>query len=84
MDKLSAGLRGLESLAGLYMGMKQLGLAKKQFKFTKEVTNTNLNNSIKSYNTALSDRARARGFTEGQSQSQIDSYTRDNSLSRSK
>lgn len=82
MDKIGIGLRGLETLAGLYMGLKQLSLAKKQFKFTKEVTNTNLNNSIKSYNTALADRARSRGFTEGQSQGQIDQYTNSNKLSR--
>jgi hypothetical protein len=83
LSAVGAGLQGLQTLAGMWMGMKQLSLAKKQFRFQKDITNTNLANQIKSYNTALSDRARSRGFTEGQSQNQIDSYVRDNSMSRS-
>jgi hypothetical protein len=82
LGKVGVGLQALQSLAGMWMGMKQLSLAKKQFRFQKDITNTNLANQIKSYNTALSDRARSRGFTEGQSQSQIDGYVRDNSMSR--
>lgn len=75
-------LQGLSSLAGIWSAMQQQKLAKEQFGFQKEVTNTNLNNSIKSYNTALEDRFGSRGVAEGRS----DEYTRDkiaqNRLSR--
>jgi hypothetical protein len=57
-------------------------MAKKQFKFTKDVTNTNLANQIKSYNTALYDRARSRAVQEGQTDAERDAYINNNSLSR--
>lgn len=57
---LQLGLQGLGSLANLWMGMKSLNLAKDQFDFTKQTTNTNLNNQIKAYNTGLEDRLRTR------------------------
>lgn len=75
-------LGGLQSLAGIFNSMQANQLAKDQFKFTKEVTNTNLNNQIKSYNTTLSDRANARYFTQNQSQSDADKYIAANRLSR--
>ena len=75
-------IQGLSSLADIWSAMQQQKLAKEQFGFQKEVTNTNLNNSIKSYNTALEDRFGSRGVAEGRS----DEYTRDkiaqNRLSR--
>lgn len=78
----SLALQGLGSLAGIWGAMEQNKLAKDQFKFTKDVTNTNLNNQIKSYNTSLEDRLNSRGVAEGRS----DDYTRDkinqNRLSR--
>lgn len=60
-------LGGLSALAGIWGSMNQNKLAKDQFKFQKDVTNTNLNNQIKSYNTALEDRMNARGAVEGRS-----------------
>lgn len=54
------GLGALNIGMGIYSGLKQLGLAEDQFNFTKDAFNTNLANSIKSYNNALEDRARAR------------------------
>lgn len=75
-------LGGLQSLAGIFNSMQANNLAKDQFKFTKEITNANLNNSIKSYNTALGDRANARYFTQNQSQADADKYIADNRLSR--
>jgi hypothetical protein len=71
-------LAGLNTIGNLWAAFEARKLAKEQFNFTKSVTNTNLANSIASYNTALSDRARSRGFTEGQSQAQIDKYIADN------
>lgn len=79
----SLGLSALSSLGSLWMGLKAQKLAKKQFKFTKDITNTNLANSIQSYNTALADRARARGVMESQSPEQVQAYIDANSLSRS-
>lgn len=79
---LKMGLSGLNSLANIWGAWQANQLAKDQLAFTKGVTNTNLNNSIKSYNTALEDRARARGFTEGQSSSDIQSYIDKNRLTR--
>ena len=75
-------LGGLQSLAGIFSAIQSNKLANKQFDLTKDVTNTNLNNSIKSYNTALSDRANARYFTQNQSQADADKYISDNRLSR--
>lgn len=77
-----AGLAGLSTLGSLWMGLKAAKLAKKQFKFTKDVTNTNLANQIQSYNTALADRARSRGVMEGQTQDQVSGYISANALSR--
>lgn len=82
MGYVNAGLSGLQTLGSLWMGLKQMKLANKQFNFSRDMANTNLANQMKTYNTALSDRARSRGFTEGQSQGQIDSYTAANSLSK--
>lgn len=54
------GLGALNTGFGIYSGLKQLGLAEDQLNFTKNAFNTNLANSIKSYNNALEDRARSR------------------------
>ncbi|QHJ80346.1 MAG: hypothetical protein [Caudoviricetes sp.] len=75
-------LGGLQSLAGIFNSLQANKLANQQFKFTKDVTNTNLNNSIKSYNTALSDRANSRYFTQNQSQADADAYINANRLTR--
>lgn len=76
-------LAGLGSLANIFGGLKAGKLAEDQFKFTKAVTNTNLNNQLQSYNTALSDRARARGVAEGQSTAEVQAYIDKNRLTRS-
>lgn len=60
MDFGKFGLGALQTGMGIYSGLKQLGLAQDQFNFTKDAFNTNLANSIKSYNNALEDRARSR------------------------
>lgn len=73
-------LGGLKTLGGLYLGIRQLGLANKQFKFSKAFANANLANQTQSYNTALSDRATARYSQEGLSPAQAQSYIAANSL----
>lgn len=76
------GLGALGSLANIYGGFQANKLAKDQLNFTKSVTNTNLNNQIKSYNTALEDRARSRATAENRDQSSADTYIAANKLTR--
>jgi hypothetical protein len=76
------GLGALGSLANIYGGFQANKLAKDQLSFTKDITNTNLNNQVKSYNTALEDRARSRAVAEGRDQSSADAYIEKNKLSR--
>ncbi|MNO13155.1 hypothetical protein D3C76_27830 [compost metagenome] len=75
-------LSGLQALSGLIQGNKAMNLAKDQFKFTKDITNTNLNNQIKSYNTALTDRLTSRAVAQGMSNEERDRLIAANSLSR--
>lgn len=82
IPSLQLGLGGIQGLANLYNSFAANRLARDQFQFTKDVTNTNLNNSISSYNTALEDRARARGVAEGQTGDQVSDYIARNRLSR--
>lgn len=77
------GLGALQTGFGLWNAMNQNKLAKQQFKYTKSVTDTNLNNQISSFNTALEDRARARAAVEGQSDAERDAYVERNRLTRS-
>ena len=75
-------LGGLQTIGNLWGAFQAAKLAKKQFNFTKDITETNLANQIKSYNTALADRARSRGVMEGQSPDQVSQYVSANSLAR--
>ncbi len=74
-------LGGLQALGNLWGGIQANKMAKKQFKFSKNMALTNLANQVKSYNTALADRARGRAVMESQSDATRDAYVRDNSLS---
>jgi hypothetical protein len=71
---------GLSGLGQLYIGLKSLGLAKEQLAFSKEAYAKNMGNTTKSYNTALEDRLRSRGVTEGRSQEFTDSEIAKNRL----
>ena len=82
MPTAQLGLGALGALSNLWGGFQAQKLARDQFDFTKGITNTNLNNSIKSYNTALEDRARSRGAAEGQTADQIASYVDRNRMTR--
>lgn len=76
-------INGLQSLGSLWGAFNAQKLAKDQFNYTRKVTDTNLNNSITSYNTALADRATARAKTQGDSAAERDAYIAENRLSRS-
>lgn len=82
LDKVKLGLDAFTSLAGLYGSFKQLGIARDALNMQKEFGNANLNNQIKSYNTALADRSRARAAMEGQTPEQAQAYIDANRLSR--
>ena len=74
-------LGGLSSLANLWGANKQMKLAEDQFDFTKKIATTNLNNQVKSYNTALDDRIRSRAAMEGSSSAEAEAYLNKNRLS---
>lgn len=76
------GLAGLQTIAGIWSAFKAASLAKKQFNYTKDVTDTNLANQIRSYNTSLEDRARSRGVVEGQTAQQVQDYIARNAATR--
>lgn len=74
-ETLGLGVQSLAAIGGLYNAFQSNKLAKEQFNFTKEVTNTNLNNQIKTFNTTLEDRARARARLDGREDTE--GYTQD-------
>ncbi len=81
LPTLNGIVGGIGALGSLWGGLQQQKMAKKAFKFQKNMSLINLANQVKSYNTALADRSRSRGVMESQSQAAQDQYVRDNSLS---
>ena len=81
LPSLQLGMQGIGQLASLYTGLKALGLAQDQYNTQKQFAQKNLANSVQSYNTALTDKATARGVAEGQSNDQVQSYINANKLS---
>lgn len=83
-ETLGLGVKGLAAIGGLYNAFQSNKLAKEQFAFTKEVTNTNLNNQIKTFNTTLEDRARARARLDGREDTEgyTQDYVKKNRISR--
>lgn len=81
---LGLGLGAVQSIGNLWNSWNANRLARDQFNFTKDVTNTNLNNQIQSYNTALADRAntRAQANSSNFTSEDASNYIRNNSLSR--
>lgn len=73
-------LSGLGAIGNIMSSFNAQKLAKKQFEYQKGITDTNLANSIQSYNTTLADRGRARAAMEGQSPQEAAAYIAQNSL----
>lgn len=84
LGTMNMGVNALAAIGGLYNASQYNKLAKEQYAFTKEVTNTNLNNQIKTYNTTLEDRALARGRLNGEADpsAYAAAYTDKNKISR--
>lgn len=80
LDTAKLALSGLGTIGNLWAAFQAQKLAKKQFDFTKRITETNLANQVQSYNTTLEDRGRSRAFAEGQSASDAQAYIDKNRL----
>jgi hypothetical protein len=80
MSNAGSIMNGIAALGGAYMGYKQLGMAKDQFNFQKKAFQTNLRNSIQSYNTALEDRIRGRTSAYDGKEQDVQAYLSKNSL----
>lgn len=82
-QNLSGIASGLSALTGMYMGNQQLKHAKDALGFQKTAFNTNLNNSVQSYNTSLEDRIRGRTSDYEGKEDDVRSYLESNKLRRS-
>jgi len=71
---------GLQSLGSIWNAYQQNKMAKASFGLQKEAYETNMGHQVKSYNTQLEDRARARYITEGKSEEEINAYVEKNRL----
>lgn len=80
MEGMGSLMGGLGALGGMYLGGRQLGLARDQLGLQREAFNANLNNSIQSYNTRLEDRIRGR--SSNPNEADIQAYLARHSLSR--
>ena len=82
MDTAKLALGGLQTLGNLWMGARALKMAKEQFNYQKGVTETNLVNSIQSYNTALTDRAMNRADAINSGRASAEAYVDENKAVR--
>lgn len=82
-QKFGYVMDGIGAIGGLWGAIQQNKIAKQQLALSKEAYNTNMNNTIKTYNTALEDRIRARYTMEGRAD-QADAYIDENKLTRDK
>ena len=74
------GLTGLGTMGDLWGTYQSNKLARDSFNFQKGMAEKNYANQIKSYNTALTDRATTRGFVQGDSTEATQQYISDNKL----
>lgn len=82
MGTAQLALSGLGTLGGLWGAFQAASLAKKQFNYTKDVTETNMANQLKTFNTGLTDRANNRAIVEGRTPAETQAYIDTNKLTR--
>lgn len=74
LDNIGAVLKGVGSLGSLWGGIQANKIAKDSLNFQKDSYNTNLNNQISTFNTALEDRAYARAAQNGTGNATAEGY----------
>jgi hypothetical protein len=75
-------LKTFGGLASIYLGMKQYGLMKDEFKFNKRITKGNLDNQARLTNARLKTRQETRLAANPNAQG-VDSYMRDTAVNDS-
>lgn len=79
---LSTVFQGIQALGGAYLGFQQLKQAKDALKFQKQAYNTNLTNSVQTYNTSLEDRINGRTADYAGKQGDVQTYLAAHSLKK--
>lgn len=79
-DGLESITKILGTAGSLFGAYQQQKLARDAFDFSKKTFETNLNNSRKTYNTALEDRIGSRHAFEGRSSGETEAYLNRNRL----
>ena len=81
MPSYELGIKSLMSIGNLWAAFKGLNQAKREYEFNKKITEKNLANSTQSYNTAITDRIKARQSASGNmSDSEVNRYIALNQL----
>lgn len=75
-------LGGIAAIGNIWNAWEANKLAKEQFAYKKDVTEANMANQIKSYNTTLEDRIRSRSAMESTSQASANRYMESHKLTR--
>ena len=79
---MGLALGGLNTIGSLWNAWEANKLAKEQFAFSKDFANSNLKNSMESYNTTLENHTDARASYEGWSNQEANAYVREHRLSK--
>lgn len=74
LQTLQAGVGLLSGAAGVWNALQQNKLAKQNFNYQRGLMDTNLANSIRSFNLSLDDKMRSRQVVEGMSDSERQAY----------
>ena len=77
---LGAGIAAFSSLANAWNAYEANKMAKQKFSFEKDSWQKNYDNSLKSYNSALSDRAEGMAGWNGWDKTKTDEYIKSRSL----
>ena len=81
-QKFGYVMDGIGAIGGLWGSIQQNKIAKQQLTLSRDAFETNMRNSIQSYNTTLEDRIRARYAMEGRGSGEADAYLDANRLRR--